>query len=105
MEVGIGSQYDFTNAVRKPVVCGVASQDTDHQFILGSTIESIAWHKSDIIKNDVPAVTVPQDDAAIETVRLRAVERNVLVSVTEPLSVRKYRLGIPTNVMFNSTQD
>ncbi|KAJ2704220.1 Folylpolyglutamate synthetase [Coemansia sp. IMI 203386] len=105
MEVGIGGQYEFTNAVRKPVVCGVASQDIDHQVILGSTIKSIAWHKSDIIKNDVPAVTVPQDDAAIEAVRLRAVQRNVPVSVTEPLPVRRYRLSVPTNVMLDSAQD
>ncbi|KAJ2869974.1 Folylpolyglutamate synthetase, partial [Coemansia asiatica] len=57
MEVGVGGQYDSTNAVRKPVVCGIASLGIDHQAILGSTIESIAWHKAGIIKDNIPAIT------------------------------------------------
>lgn len=30
LEVGIGGQYDSTNVVRRPVVCGIASLDLDH---------------------------------------------------------------------------
>ncbi|KAJ2232376.1 Folylpolyglutamate synthetase [Coemansia sp. RSA 485] len=95
IEVGIGGQYDSTNTVRKPVVCGIASLGIDHQAILGSTIESIAWHKAGIIKDNVPAFTVPQDDAAIEVIRSRAAERNAPLTVTEPLQIGKYQLGIP----------
>ncbi|KAJ1882705.1 Folylpolyglutamate synthetase [Coemansia sp. RSA 486] len=95
IEVGIGGQYDSTNAVRKPVVCGIASLGIDHQAILGSTIESVAWHKAGIIKDNVPAFTVPQENAAIEVIRSRAAERNAPVAITEPLPVAKYQLGIP----------
>ncbi|KAJ1882702.1 Folylpolyglutamate synthetase [Coemansia sp. RSA 486] len=95
MEVGIGGQYDSTNAVRKPVVCGIASLGIDHQALLGFTIESVAWHKAGIIKDNVPAFTVPQEDAAIEVIRSRAAERNAPVAITEPLPVGKYQLGIP----------
>ncbi|KAJ1806941.1 Folylpolyglutamate synthetase, partial [Coemansia sp. RSA 2598] len=85
MEVGLGGQYDSTNAVRKPVVCGIASLGLDHQSILGSTIDSIAWHKAGIIKDSVPAFTVPQEDAAMHVIRSRAAERNAPLSVAEPL--------------------
>ncbi|KAJ2232378.1 Folylpolyglutamate synthetase [Coemansia sp. RSA 485] len=95
MEVGVGGQYDSTNAVRKPVVCGIASLGLDHQSSLGSTIESVAWHKAGIIKDNVPAFTVPQEDAAIEVIRSRAAERNAPVAIAEPLPVGKYQLGIP----------
>ncbi|KAJ2590337.1 Folylpolyglutamate synthetase [Coemansia sp. RSA 1722] len=95
IEVGIGGQYDSTNAVRKPVVCGIASLGIDHQALLGFTIESVAWHKAGIIKDNVPAFTVPQEDAAIEVIRSRAAERNAPVAITEPLPVGKYQLGIP----------
>ncbi|KAJ2600472.1 Folylpolyglutamate synthetase, partial [Coemansia sp. RSA 1721] len=95
MEVGIGGQYDSTNAVRKPVVCGIASLGIDHQALLGFTIESVAWHKAGIIKDNVPAFTVPQENAAIEVIRSRAAERNAPVAITEPLPIGKYQLGIP----------
>lgn len=50
MEVGIGGQYDSTNLIRKPVVCGVSSLGLDHTSILGDTIDKIAWHKAGIFK-------------------------------------------------------
>lgn len=50
IEVGIGGQYDSTNLVRKPAVCGVTSLGMDHVSILGNTIEKIAWQKAGIFK-------------------------------------------------------
>ncbi|ELT92360.1 hypothetical protein CAPTEDRAFT_191238 [Capitella teleta] len=74
MEVGIGGEYDCTNIVRFPVVCGVSSLGLDHTSILGDTIEKIAWHKAGIFKPGVPAVTVPQPDNAIDVLMKRASE-------------------------------
>lgn len=34
----------------RPVVCGVTSLGIDHTSVLGTTIESIAWHKAGIFK-------------------------------------------------------
>lgn len=62
MEVGIGGQYDSTNLVRKPVVCGVSSLGLDHTSILGETIDKIAWHKAGIFKPGVPAFTSLQQE-------------------------------------------
>ena len=50
MEVGIGGQYDSTNLIKHPVVCGVSSLGIDHTSVLGSSIDKIAWHKAGIFK-------------------------------------------------------
>jgi folylpolyglutamate synthase len=50
IEVGVGGQYDRTNIIRKPIVCGVTSLGLDHTQDLGNTIEDIAWQKGGIFK-------------------------------------------------------
>jgi folylpolyglutamate synthase/dihydropteroate synthase len=50
LEVGVGGEYDATNIVPRPVVCGITSLGYDHVAILGDTIEKIAWQKAGIIK-------------------------------------------------------
>ena len=50
MEVGIGGQYDCTNLIKNPVVCGVSSLGLDHTSILGNSVDKIAWHKAGIFK-------------------------------------------------------
>ncbi|KAI8321502.1 FolC bifunctional protein [Martensiomyces pterosporus] len=89
MEVGVGGQYDSTNVIRKPVVCGIASLGIDHQNSLGSTIEEIAWHKGGIIKDNVPAFTVDQPESALEVLRKRAGERSAPLAVVHPLDTVK----------------
>jgi folylpolyglutamate synthase len=42
MEVGVGGEWDGTNIIRKPSVCGVTSLGLDHIDVLGNTIEKIA---------------------------------------------------------------
>eukprot|EP00842_Homolaphlyctis_polyrhiza_P005233 jgi/Hompol1/5710/HPOL_002417-RA len=75
LEVGIGGEYDSTNVVEKPVVCGITSLGMDHVALLGDTIEKIAWHKAGIIKEGVPVVVSPQLPGAMQVIRDRAVER------------------------------
>jgi folylpolyglutamate synthase len=50
VEVGVGGTYDATNILENPSVCVITSLGHDHQAILGSTLEEIAWHKSGIFK-------------------------------------------------------
>ncbi|KAJ1726735.1 Folylpolyglutamate synthetase, partial [Coemansia sp. Benny D160-2] len=98
VEVGVGGEYDSTNAVRRPVVCGITSLGLDHQITLGSTIQQIAWHKAGIIKRAVPVHTVAgQDPAALAVIRERAAERCAPLRVVEPeaeLGGSKVQLGI-----------
>ncbi|XP_021354961.1 folylpolyglutamate synthase, mitochondrial-like isoform X2 [Mizuhopecten yessoensis] len=99
VEVGIGGQYDSTNLIRKPVVCGVASLGLDHTSILGNTIEKIAWHKSGIFKSGVPAFTAPQVSPALQVIRERAEEIGSPLHKVLPLQDlnfqgRKLEIGI-----------
>ena len=50
VEVGIGGEYDCTNILSQPVVCGISSLGYDHMNILGNSLGEIAWHKSGIFK-------------------------------------------------------
>ncbi|KAJ2402495.1 Folylpolyglutamate synthetase [Coemansia sp. RSA 2559] len=95
VEVGVGGQYDSTNVVRRPAVCGIASLGLDHQGTLGSTIEQIAWHKAGIIKQGVPAYTVSQKPSALAVIRSRAAERDAPLHVVDPQDVACAELGIP----------
>ncbi|KAL5036377.1 hypothetical protein BDV3_005070 [Batrachochytrium dendrobatidis] len=74
LEVGVGGEFDSTNVIEKPVVCGISSLGYDHVAILGNTIEKIAWHKAGIIKPGSPVVTSPQLPDAMTTIKKRAEE-------------------------------
>lgn len=65
IEVGIGGQYDSTNVIKSPYVCGVTSLGLDHVNILGDTIEKIARQKAGIFKQGVAAFTAPQPKEAL----------------------------------------
>ncbi|KAJ1951619.1 Folylpolyglutamate synthetase [Linderina macrospora] len=94
MEVGVGGQYDSTNVIQKPIVCGIASLGIDHQGSLGNTIEEIAWHKAGIMKQGAPAYSVEQPESALQVLEARAKERHTTVEVVRPLD-HSVELGIP----------
>ncbi|XP_025113219.1 folylpolyglutamate synthase, mitochondrial-like [Pomacea canaliculata] len=99
LEVGIGGQYDSTNVVRRPVVCGISSLDLDHTNLLGSTLEEIAWHKAGIFKAGITGITVPQTDLALDVILKRSQEIGCPLYVAEPLTAEdlmayKLTLGI-----------
>ena len=70
LEVGIGGEYDCTNVIEHPKVCGVTTLDYDHISILGSKLSEIAWHKAGIFKKDVPAIYSPTNPEAEEVSHL-----------------------------------
>ncbi|KAL1301976.1 hypothetical protein AAFC00_002430 [Neodothiora populina] len=82
IECGIGGEYDSTNMLVNPSVCGVTSLGIDHTAMLGDTIESIAWHKAGIFKAGVPALTVPQPAPALAVLKERAQERQTTLTLT-----------------------
>ncbi|RCN26192.1 protein FolC, partial [Ancylostoma caninum] len=81
VEVGIGGEYDATNIVQHPVVCGITTLDIDHTSILGTTLPEIAWHKAGILKQGSPAVVTPLCQEALNVVLDRASERGVELKV------------------------
>jgi dihydrofolate synthase/folylpolyglutamate synthase len=81
IEAGLGGRLDSTNVIR-PEVVGITSLSIDHQQQLGKTIDSIAKEKAGIFKRGVPAVTVQQEPAAMEVLRLQAAAVKAPLSVT-----------------------
>ncbi|KAK8380551.1 hypothetical protein O3P69_016861 [Scylla paramamosain] len=106
LEVGLGGEYDCTNVVRKPVVCGVTTLDYDHTSILGNTIESIAWHKAGIMKPGVPTFTVEQSlQPSLSVLLQRAKEKQVPLYLIPPLEnygwgAQPLQLGLAGNVQY-----
>ncbi|CAK9304431.1 unnamed protein product [Gordionus sp. m RMFG-2023] len=84
-EVGIGGQYDSTNIVRKPIVCGITSIGIDHVIVLGDTHSKIAWHKAGIIKPKVPVFTVMQPPDAMKVLMRRAHDNRSELKICPPL--------------------
>jgi folylpolyglutamate synthase len=81
VEVGIGGEYDSTNIIPRPTCTGVTSLGIDHVTVLGNTLESIAWHKGGIFKENVAALTVEQPAEALRVLKERALERRVMLHV------------------------
>ncbi|CAH8270199.1 unnamed protein product [Arabidopsis lyrata] len=88
LEVGLGGKFDATNAVQKPMVCGISSLGYDHMEILGDTLGKIAGEKAGIFKLGVPAFTVPQPDEAMRVLEEKASESEVNLEVVQPLTTR-----------------
>lgn len=80
-ETGIGGEYDATNVVERPVATGITTLGIDHVFVLGDTVDKIAWHKAGIMKRGSPAFTIEQVPEADKVLRDRAVEKGVDLTV------------------------
>ncbi|KAI5465040.1 Mur ligase [Mariannaea sp. PMI_226] len=61
-EVHAGGRRDATNIFDQPIACGFTTIGLDHADLLGNTIESIAWHKSGIMKGKRPAFSIVQEE-------------------------------------------
>lgn len=93
-ETGIGGEFDATNIVERPVASGISTLGIDHVFILGETVDKIAWHKAGIMKPGSPAFTVEQVASAAQVLQDRAKEKNVdlkALTVDERLAGVKIR--------------
>ncbi|CCC68243.1 hypothetical protein NCAS_0B01590 [Naumovozyma castellii] len=103
-EVGVGGEFDSTNIIEKPVTCGVTLLGIDHTFMLGNTIEEIAWNKGGIFKKDSPAYTVTnQIPVGLKVLQERAVERQTTLREVPLLdSVVNTTLGIAGNFQKNN---
>jgi len=57
VEVGLGGRLDATNAIARPLICGIAHLGVDHQAFLGDSALDIAGEKAGIAKRGRPVVT------------------------------------------------
>lgn len=96
LEVGIGGECDCTNIIRNPICTGITSLGLDHTFMLGETMQEIAFQKSGIFKANVPAFTVPQSIDCMNVLEKRAIEKNCSLSIVPSVENYKWPNGIPT---------
>ncbi|GAB1309982.1 Folylpolyglutamate synthetase [Madurella fahalii] len=82
-ETGIGGEYDATNIVERPVASGISTLGIDHVFVLGDTVDKIAWHKAGIMKPGSPAFTIEQVPSAAQVLKNRAAEKGVDMKVLD----------------------
>ena len=80
-ETGVGGEFDATNIVERPVASGISTLGIDHVFVLGDTVEKIAWHKAGIMKPGSPAFTIEQVPGAAQVLEDRAREKGVDLKV------------------------
>ena len=80
-ETGIGGEFDATNLVERPIATGISTLGIDHVFVLGDTVEKIAWHKAGIMKQGSAAFTVEQAPGAAAVLDQRAEEKGVDLTV------------------------
>lgn len=99
IETGLGGEFDATNILTRPAVCGISTLGIDHVSVLGDTIEQIAWHKAGIMKPGSPAFSVEQKAPAAEVLRRRAAEKGVNL-VTLGIDPRVEALNIKPNTQF-----
>lgn len=102
IEVGIGGEFDNTNVIRRPIVCGVTSLGYDHTRLLGKTLPEIAWHKAGIFKPNSVAITVPQHGDCMPTLLARAKERRTQLYLAPPIEsyAMEKRLSSESSVQY-----
>jgi len=93
LEVGLGGRLDATNVVN-PDLCVITQVDYDHEAYLGKGLESIAFEKAGILKNDVPAVFSRQRPAAGRALDLRASELCIPVARTDAWTIGDLEVDI-----------
>ena len=67
LETGLGGRLDCTN-VASPIVVGLTEIQLEQTSVLGDTLELIAAEKAGIMKQGVPAVSVPQEASGVDRV-------------------------------------
>lgn len=102
LEVGMGGEFDATNAIPCPEVAVLTSIGLDHTAVLGPTVADIARTKSGIIKEGGDVVSyghLPEADAEIEAAcrrshaRLWPVDFDLLMSRSVTLEGRTFDYG------------
>jgi dihydrofolate synthase/folylpolyglutamate synthase len=56
IETGLGGRFDATNVIKNPLICAITSIAKEHQEVLGTEIEKIAFEKAGIIKDNAYVV-------------------------------------------------
>lgn len=91
IEVGLGGRYDATNVII-PLVSVITNVTLEHQHILGTTVEKIAYEKGGIIKPKVPVVSAVTNPA-LETIKHIAAHQQAPLYVIDEETWRREQVN------------
>ncbi|MDO4371887.1 MAG: folylpolyglutamate synthase/dihydrofolate synthase family protein [Clostridia bacterium] len=83
LEVGLGGEFDATNAIDAPEAAVMVNIGLDHMQVLGNTLEKIASAKAGIIKSGCDCVIYEQKKSVEQVFEDRCAELNVPVHHAE----------------------
>lgn len=68
IEVGLGGRLDATNILRNPLATVITKIGLDHESLLGSNIEEIAYQKAGIMKPGAPCIVDGTNASSVKSV-------------------------------------
>lgn len=84
LEVGLGGQWDATNAIDAPLAAVICPIGLDHTELLGETIREIATEKCGIIKAGSLVISSPcQSPQALEVIAARCQRENCPLTIPQ----------------------
>lgn len=93
MEAGLGGCYDATTALPADLVCFVPIA-MDHENVLGKTLAAIAADKSQALRENTPALTVPQQTEAMRVLQETAQAKRAELREVNTRAATEYTLGL-----------
>lgn len=93
IEVGMGGRLDSTNIIT-PLVSVITNIGFDHTQFLGNTLQSIAFEKAGIIKNNVPVVIGEYTQETKEVFLTKSKETNSDLNFASDLISETYKSAL-----------
>lgn len=95
LETGIGGRLDSTNVIQSPIVSIITSISHDHDKILGSTLEEVAYQKAGIIKKDSPCVlSANNPDEVVEVIKKECINKNSLLVIPDYSNMHVFKADV-----------
>jgi dihydrofolate synthase/folylpolyglutamate synthase len=98
IEVGLGGRLDSTNIIR-PEICLITNIGYDHTDILGDTLESIAFEKAGIIKQNTPVIISEfLDETAPVFIEIAKIKNAPVFFAKDHVKIRKQKTNYLVNI-------
>ena len=81
LEVGCGGRYDASNAISDSEFQIITGIGLDHTFILGDTVEKIAYEKAGIIRERGRVITAATQDSVLEIITKECAKKNASLEI------------------------
>lgn len=90
IETGLGGRLDSTNIIT-PILSVITNISYDHQYLLGNTLQEIAFEKAGIIKQNIPVVIGRKDNETSNVFIEKAKQENAELFFSDDL-VKKVKV-------------